>query len=113
MSDGIQPIYAIADNHYLLQDNKPKLIGRTYNSKRYLPSDSICLQVVVEFHFGDSKISDLFFFENDLLVFHSISLFTESFITDCYIDVLEAKKTSPEALISLITQKYTLKKLGF
>ncbi len=113
MPDGIQRIYAIADNHYLLQDNKPKVIGRTYHSKRYLPGDYICLQDVVEFHFGDSRISDLFFFEDGLLKFHSISLYTESFITDCYIDVIESKKTSPEALISLIAEKYTLKQMGF
>lgn len=113
MPDGIQPIYAIADNHILLDDGKPKLIGKTYHSKRYLPCDSICLQDVVEFNYGDSRISDIFFFEDGILTYHSISLYTESFISDCYVNVLDTKKTSPEALIKLITQKYTLKQMGF
>ena len=113
LPDGIQPIYAIAGNHILLADGKPKLIGKAYQGKRYLSDGSLAFQDVVEFNFGNRNITDLFFYENDLLIFHSISLYTEAFIINYYNESLEQKKTSPQSLISLVTQKYTLHEMGF
>ncbi len=113
LPDGIQPIYAVTNTHYLLDNSRPKLIGKTYHGKRYLSDGSVSLQDVVEFNFGDFRIADLFFFENDQLIFHSISLYTEAFITNYYNELLEQKKISPQSLISLVTQKYTLHEMGF
>ncbi len=112
LPDGIRPIYAVAGNHCLLQNNKPKLIGRTYHSKSYLSDDSLILQDVVEFHYGNKNITDLFFFEDNLLVYSSISLHTEAFMLDCYKELTKDKKVSPMAFISIVNERYILTKMG-
>ena len=113
LPDGIRPIYAVSGNHFLLLDNKPKLIGRIYHGKRYLSDGSVVLQDVIEFNYGDKNSPDYFFFEDDLLAYHSISLHTEAFLFDCYQELLQTKKVSPEAFISLVTERYTLTMMGF
>jgi hypothetical protein len=112
LPDGIKPIYAVTSNHCLLDNSVPKLIGRTYPSKRYLSDYSVILQQVVEFDYGNKKISDIFFFENNRLTYSSISLNTEAFLLDCYRELQGDKKTSPGDLISTIVEKYTITKMG-
>ena len=111
LPDGIRPIYAVINKHCLLDNSLPKLIGRTYHSKCNLRDGSVALQDVVEFNYGD-KIPDLFFFEDDLLVYSSISLNTEAFMLDCYQELIKDKKCSSMDYISLITEKYTLTMMG-
>lgn len=113
MEDGIKLLYATAENHTLLYNGKAKLIGQTYNAKQYLSDGSVSLLQVVEFNYGDPKIRDLFFFENDQIVFHSISLHTEAYLTDRYSEMLQVGKVAPEQFISKITGLYTFKRLGF
>lgn len=113
LPDGIQLLYATADNHTLLDNGKAKLIGRVYNSKRYLPDGSVSLLEAVEFNFGDPRISDLFYFENDQIISHSISLYTEAYLTDRYSELLLVKEIAPERFISEITGLYTFKAMGF
>jgi hypothetical protein len=111
LPDGIKPIYAVTNNHCLLDNSVPKLIGRTYPSKRYLSDNSVVLQQVVEFNYGGDT-PDLFLFENNLLVYSSISLNTEAFLLDCYRELQKNKKTSLGGLISAIVEKYTITKMG-
>jgi hypothetical protein len=111
LPDGIKPIYAVTNNHCLLDNSVPKLIGRTYPSKRYLSDDSVILQQVVEFNYG-GVTPDLFIFVDDLLAYTSISLNTEAFLLDCYRELQVNKKMSPGGLISTIVEKYTLTKMG-
>lgn len=112
LPDGTTLLYSISGIHCLLQDGQPKLIGQTYNAKRIL-SDRIEIQMVVKFHYGNKGINDLFVFENEMLVFHSISPVTEAFMTDLYKDLLKNEIISPGQIIDGVTEMYTLKKMGF
>lgn len=113
MQDGIKLLCAVSGEHILLDQGKAKLIGQAYNAKRYLPDGTQVLQEVVRFHFGDERINDLFIWEEDRLAFHSISLYTASFIFSAYADLLREKKINPEHFIAVLTDVYTNKMMGF
>jgi hypothetical protein len=113
LPDGIRQIYSVTNKYCLLDNSLPKLIGRTYHSKRYLTDGSVSLQDVIEFNFGDKNNPDIFFFEDGLLVYSSISLHREAFMLDCYQELIQSKKVSPVAFISLVTERYTLTMMGF
>lgn len=110
--DGINLLFAKTKSHCLLQDGAPKLIGEAFHAKRYLVDNTIELQEVVNFHYGNKNIRDTFIFENNRLVYHSCSLYTESFLTDLY-GVIIQKEVSPEALISIITETWVIRMMGF
>jgi hypothetical protein len=113
MEDGIKKLYAKSGSHILIDNNAPVIIGKAYQTKRYMFDETIVFQEVVEFNYGNSSVSDSFFFEDNQLVYYSISLLSEPFVLNCYRELLKAAKVSPEVLISFVTEKYTLKQMGF
>ena len=106
-------IYAKTGSDALLINGIIPEIGQTSENKRYKKDGTCELQIRVVFHFGNNDPSDVFLFENDNLVFHSISTHRGTFITNTYQELIRLNEVSPEALISVITETFTLNQLGF
>ena len=113
LPDGTTLLYTKTKDYRLLDQGSLKLIGEVYHAKRMKKDGSIEIQKVVKFHYGNKNINDMFFFEDNRIVFHSISLHTEAFLTDRYDELLQGEIMSPARFIGEITELYTQKKMGY
>lgn len=99
----------------LIQNGKPKKIGKIREEKYYLSTQKLDIEcTVVAFDFDQNGKEDLFFFNADLLVFHALSeksykernwLFNSS--------LLQGNSLHCGEFIEKVVEEYTFKTLGF
>lgn len=106
-------IFAKIESHALLKNGIIPVIGSVSECKRYKWDGSCESQIRIEFVFDKKNSSDIFLFENNTLVFHSISINTDTFITELYKELLEIEIIAPNQFIDKITEGYVLNELCF
>lgn len=109
-----QSIFATDGFLTLLQNNKPKKIGKVKSGKYYLPTQKMDVEcVLVSFDFDQDGNEDLFFFNTDHLVFHILS--ENSYKNRNWLfDLIESgKSNSQSGLIEQVVESYTAKEMGF
>lgn len=103
-------IKAICDNHALLVDGNVQIIGSVKDKKRYTGGGCI-LPTEIVLHYG-TPFKDRFYFENDELVYMSVTMETPEYLTKTYSECAREKVT-PSQFVDTIKQVYVFKSLGF
>jgi hypothetical protein len=107
-------IFAISGANSLLEGGKIPLIGYYVGRLRYLQNGNCCVPIEVCFHFGREK-KDLFFFENQRMVFQSVTVNTIEwqYMGEIYSKCAQIKEISPQVFIDNVVCAYVVKELGF
>ncbi|MBP7808633.1 MAG: hypothetical protein KA163_05035 [Bacteroidia bacterium] len=103
-------IKAICDNHAVLVDGKIQVIGSMKDKKRFAENGSI-VQTEIVFDFG-TQYKDSFFFENQELVYMSVSMEAPEYLTAVYSKCTQ-ERLKPLEFIEKVKESYVFKSLGF
>lgn len=100
----------------LLQDNKPKKIGEVRKFKYSITAHKTDVEcTLITFDFNQNGNADLFFFNQDILIFNAIS--DESYQTKMWIyeKVIsdEMFPLSSKEFIDKVVEEYTFREMGF
>jgi hypothetical protein len=105
-------IYAKTDTIKLLRNGNIAQIG-TYDElgKQYKPN-GVCVGIkCISFDFAEDGNVDRFFFEDDKLVYHFISLARKSWLNDLLMDALKMEFLTYDTLITTVLEGYILHKM--
>lgn len=99
----------------LLHNNKAKKIGEIRNSKYYIYTNSFDIETsLVSFDYSQNGNEDLFFFNNDVLVFHVMCEDSYKNRNWLYKSLMPfSKPISKSELIETLVEIYTAKEIGF
>jgi hypothetical protein len=109
-----QYIFATDGFLTLLDNNRPKKIGRVRNGNYYIPLENRCVEcTLVSFDFDQDSNEDLFFLNRDRLVFYILSensYLNRTWLAEC---VGSNQSMSKADLVNKVVEMYTAKDMGF
>lgn len=105
-------IYAKSGNHGLLFNGKIKVIGSIIDGKRFdLKGQIVCYQKVI-LNYG-TEFTDIFYFDNNRLVYSDISFQAENYISETYKSLILKGKVSLNDFLEGLLEVYVFKEMGF
>ncbi len=105
-------IYAKSGIHVLLFEGKIKMIGSITEHRKLDKQGKLMTIQKMEFHCG-TAYADVFYFENDHLVYSDISLQTAGFIIAIYKHLISNEKISSHQFIEGFLAEYVFIEMGF
>jgi hypothetical protein len=105
-------IYAKSGNHVLLFQGKIKLIGSLTNGKRFdLKGQVVCFKKVI-LNYG-TEFTDIFYFENDVLIYSDISFEVDDYISETYQQLISNRNITVNHFLDGLLGVYVFKEMGF
>lgn len=105
-------IYAKSGNHALLYEGEIELIGSITEIKRFDKTSEFINVKKVELHYG-AKYIDVFYFENDNLVYWDISYKSFDYINELYHNLIKIESNSIDLFLEKLLSKYVFTEMGF
>lgn len=105
-------IYAISGNHVLLYEGEIKLIGSITETKRFDKKREFLNVKKVELHYG-TIYTDVFYFENDDLVYWEISYKSFDYVNDLYHELIKKGNNSINLFLEELLSRYVFTEMGF
>lgn len=105
-------IYAKSGNHVLLFQGKIKVIGSVTNGSRLdLQGNVVCFQKMV-LNYG-TEFMDIFYFENNRLVYSDVSFQFEDYISETYQSLILKGAVAIKDFLDGLLGVYVFKEMGF
>ncbi len=105
-------IYARSGNHALLFEGKIKVIGSVAEGNRFDLQGTVVCFLKVTLNYGTDH-ADIFYFENDKLVYSEITFKTEDYISETYQRLISKGKISSEEFLTGLIDVYVFTEMGF
>ena len=105
-------LYAVSGNHVLLHKDEVKVIGSITEINRFDIIGELKKVKKVELNYG-TMYTDVFYFENDNLVYWDISYKSYDYINDLYHKLIKMNNKSSNLFLEELLSQYVFTEMGF